>query len=126
MANQEKAASNFFDDILGGGAEKRTIEYRGQKKDVWFRGITGAERIKLLEGQVMDAGGEGKPSFKIDLGKSAENNARLVQFSTVDENGKQVFESIGDVKKMPDDLIALLYKEASSINKEGDGEPGKG
>lgn len=125
MANQEKSASNFFDDIVGNGPEKRTIDYRGQKKDVWFRRITGAERISLLEGQVMESSGEGRPSFKIDLAKSAEKNAKLIQFSTVDEFGAQVFDSIGAVKKMPDDLLTLLYKEANDVNKEGDGEPGK-
>lgn len=110
--------SNYYSDLLGDGPEMRTIDYRGRSKDVWFRRINGAERIQLLQGQTMQAGGEGKPSFKIDLADSAERNAKLIFFSNVDEQGKAVFKNVGEVKALPDDLIAVLYKHASEVNQE--------
>lgn len=123
MSNQQ--SSSFFNDLLGDGPEERTITYRGREKVCHFRRITGAERIHLLQGQTMQAGGEGKPSFKIDLADSAERNAKLVTFSLCDAAGKPIYKNYQDVKSLPDDLIAVLYKHASEINAEAEGEEGK-
>lgn len=117
----------FYDDILNGELEKRDFTYNGKQKTTFFRKVSGAERIELLRGQTMQAGGGNeKPTFSIDLADSAERNAKLIAFSNVDGDGKQIFANGAEVKKLPDDLISILYKFASEVNKEEMDEAGKG
>lgn len=116
---------NPFDEFLHDGPERREITYRGKEKVVYFRRITGEERIALLKGQKMQTGGDGKPSMMIDLADSAERTAKLVWFSCCDESGKGVFKNVGEVKALPDDLINLLNTHASEVNSEDAEEPGK-
>lgn len=123
MSNDK--ASKYYDDIIDGEAESRTFTYRGKEKTVFFRRITGGERIALLRGQKMQAGGDSKPTFSIDLADSAERNALLIAYSNVDETGKPVFSGAEAVKKLPDDLITILHKFASEVNAEEIDEAGK-
>lgn len=123
MSNDKKCT--FYDDIIDGEAESKTFTYRGKEKTAFFRRITGGERITLLRGQKMQAGGDAKPSFTIDLAESAERNALLIAYSNVDAEGKPVFSGAEAVKKLPDDLITILYGFAAEVNKEVIEEAGK-
>jgi len=123
MSNDKKCT--FYDDIIDNEAESKTFTYRGKEKTAFFRRINGAERITLLRGQKMQAGGDSKPSFTIDLAESAERNALLIAYSNVDAEGKPVFSGAEAVKKLPDDLITILYGFAAEVNKEVIEEAGK-
>ena len=111
--------TDYFSDLLAGqGPVAREVEYRGNKKTVHFRRITAGERVKLAAGQKIAYGGDKRGSMEMDLGDVAKNRHLLVQFSVVKENGAQVFDSLADVQKLPEDLVEALHKHAEAVNEE--------
>lgn len=109
----------YFDELTEGDVPvARTVTYRGKEKQVWFRRITGAERLALTKGQMLKVG-DGKGSTELDLGMMNANRHLLVRFSCVTEEGKQVFNGLPEVQKLPAALVDELANHAQSVN-DGD------
>lgn len=106
----------------------REITYNGQTKTVWFKRITGGERLKLNRGQMMTASGGGgersQASMQMDLGDVTERKLMLIAFSNCDEDGNKIFRNAEQVRDLEDPLIEALHKHAAEINNE-DGDEGK-
>jgi hypothetical protein len=117
--------NNYFADLLEAEQpQSRTISRDGKEQTVYFRRITAAERVKLLRGQRVHVGGENKNTMDLDIGDLAMNRHLLVLYSTVKEDGKQVFRNIEAVQALPDWLVSQLAKFADEVNKDED-EAGK-
>lgn len=109
--------NDYFADLLEGeGPQKRTVEHKGKTKDVYFRRITGAERVKLARGQRVKVGTDN--TMDLDISDMLINRHQLVQFCNVTEDGKQVFARVEDVQALPDWLVTQLAKHADDVNKD--------
>lgn len=121
-------SNDFFADIIDTAPIEREITYRGKTKTVWFRRLEAGERLDLLRGMRYQAAnsadgkkkGTGSTSFEMDLGEQEERKHKLVAFCVVDERGERVFKNPAEVRKKPDDLVSLLYAEATAVNDSGD------
>lgn len=108
----------YFDDLIEGvGPVEKVLEYNGKSKPVFFRRITALERVKLARGQKVSVG-DGKGTTELDLGELAANRHMLVLFATITEDGKQVFNGLPEVQKLPDDLVGKLAVLAQEANDD--------
>lgn len=123
MSNEQNKPADYFADLLENeGPQAREIVRGDKKQTVYFRRITGAERVKLTKGKRVQVGDHN--TMDVDMGDLLVNRHQLVQFSTVTESGVQVFRRIEDVQAQPDWLVNQLAKFADEVNKDED-EAGK-
>lgn len=110
--------SKYFEDLVSNEPVERTVEHDGKSKTVWFRKINAGERLKLARGQRVTLGDQNTSKTEIDIGDLTTRQHMLVQFSVVDENGKNVFQNVTDVQKLPNQLVDKLYQFAEDVNRE--------
>ena len=111
--------NDYFADLLESDApQARPIEHAGKTKTVYFRRITGAERVKLLAGKRVNVGDCN--TMDLDLADVLRNRHQLVQFSACQEDGKPLFKSLEEVQALPDWLLTALAEHADDVNKDED------
>lgn len=120
--------NSFFSDIAKTRQIHAELNYRGSKKDVWFRPLTAAERAELSRGQKIRLKTEDGPqtpdqrTVEVDAHDIIMRTHKFLAFCCVDERGKQVFKNANDVGQLPEDLVSALNVLANE--KLGDEDPG--
>lgn len=121
--------NSFFSDIAKTRQIPAVLDYRGQKKDVWFRPLTAAERAELSRGQKIrlkndDAqqSADQRQIVEVDAHDIIMRTHKFLAFCCVDERGKQVFKNANEVGQLPEDLVSALNMLANE--KLGDEDPG--
>lgn len=115
--------NDYFADLLeDDGPQPKEIERGGKKKTVYFRRITGAERIKLLAGKRVNVGD--KNTMDLDLADVLRNRHQLVHFSACRQDGSPLFQTLEEVQALPDWLLNAMAEHADAVNKDED-EAGK-
>lgn len=106
--------NNYFADLLEGDAlVERHVEHNGKRKPVYFRRLTGAERVRMLAGRCVNVGE--RNSMDVDLADMLRNRHQLVHFSACKEDGSPLFATLAEVQALPDWLsvqLATLAEEA--------------
>lgn len=116
--------SDYYSDLIDTAPVARELKYRGKKKTVYFRRVDAGQRLKLVAGQKMAFGGDGKRgSIEMDMGDISRNRHQLVHFTNVTEDGAQVFKSLAEVQSLPDSLVAALALLADEVNKDEEDAP---
>lgn len=134
MATNTDKVKEFFADFSDDGPQERELEVHGKRKPVWLRKLTAGEAMKINAGTVLKFERHGDPTnagkqtttTETDLGAQSEKNALLVQFTFVWADGTQMFDNLGQVRKLEGDVFDALVKLASEFNKGGDEDAGKG
>lgn len=134
MATNTDKIKEFFADFSDDGPQERELQVHGKTKPVWLRKLTAGEAMKINAGTVLKFERTGDPTnaskqtttSETDLGVQAEKNALLVQFTFVWSDGAQMFDNIGQVRKLDGDVFDAMVKLAAEFNKGGDEDAGKG
>lgn len=126
MGNKPGQGAAYYADLQSPVIE-REINYNGQTRPVYFKRITGGDRLKLNRGQTMTATGGGggersQASMSMDMGDITERKLMLVAFSNCDEEGNKIFRNAEQVRDLEDQLIELLHKHAEEVNREDTNE----
>jgi hypothetical protein len=109
---------NFYDDMVQVSVIPRELEYRGQKKTVYFRQLTAGQRIQISRGQRMTVGSKSREEgVEVDVGESLERTHKFLAFANVDAQGNPVFKSHKEVQELPEDLVAELQRLADDALK---------
>ncbi len=115
--------NDYFADLLASdGPVQKTITRGDKTQVVYFRRITGAERVRLLAGKRVNVGD--RNTMDLDLSDVLRNRHQLVQFSACTEDGSPLFQSLADVQALPDWLLGELAVHADAVNQDED-EAGK-
>ena len=105
-----------------GNTIEKTLKYRGDESQVFFRELTGGEALELSKGQkaqhVQHAGDAATVTMEIDMGERLEGNMRLTFFTLVTADGKQVFTSWGAFIREKQSKILALQKLAADAQRE--------
>jgi hypothetical protein len=97
----------------------KQYRYKGEERVAHFREMTVADSQKLLKGQVIGVGEDGKPTIQMDLAKEYERSLLLVTMTLVEEDGvTPVYGSAKPITKEPASLVATLIKLAKEAEAE--------
>lgn len=101
---------------------RKAYRYKGEERVAFFRELTVADSQKLLKGQVVGVGEDGKPTVQLDIGREYERSLLLVTLTLVDEDGNTVYGTGKPIAKEPASLVGILIKLAKEAEAEyGDG-----
>lgn len=113
----------FYDGLIKEEIFEKELDYKGQKKTVYFKRLTAGERINLSRGQKMLVGNKSKEhGVEVDLGEFLERTHRYLLMCNVDSEGKRIFKKIEEVQALPEDLVSALQKLADEALVEKDQE----
>lgn len=112
--------SDFLSRIAAEAAKPipREVTILGQTDTVHFKLMTAAQRHALLSGQSFQVRKGDSPLITVDLGRTESEKQQLVHFCVCDDQGRQFYKSVEDVKKLPHPVLEELAKHAQSVNKD--------
>ena len=96
---------------------EKTLKYGGTETTVFFKELTGGDKLQLARGQKFTTTKEGG-SFEVDLGDQLERGYKLVQLTLVNDGGKKVYSSINDLLKEPSKKLKALVDLANEVHRE--------
>lgn len=115
---------SYYEDLIDTAPISRELKYAGKTRRIYFTRLEAGQRLKLVAGQKMSFGSDGKRgSMDMDMGDVSRNRHMLVQFTNVTEEGKPVFKSLAEVQALPDTLVAELARHADEVNNDEDDAP---
>ena len=100
---------------------ERELKWGGRTETVYFREMTGADQLALVEGQTY-RGNPKKGEIEVDVSASLKGNHKLLLLTLVDESGKAVYTSLKQVQAEPSKKLKALTALANEVHKEDDDE----
>lgn len=102
---------------------QRELKWGGKTETVFFREMTGADQLALVEGQTY-RGNPKKGEVEVDVSVSLKGNYKLLLLTLVDESGNPVYGSLKQVQAEPSKKLKALTALANEVHKDEDEEPG--
>lgn len=102
----------------------KTIRTRNGEEEVYFKPVTGGQRLRMTRGQKATRDEDGKARIEIDLGDQLERDHLLVHFTCCDASGRSVYPSVQAVQNIDDQRLAKLIAAAREADAEFQAEPG--
>ncbi len=101
---------------------KRELEWTtfgGEKKTetVYFRELTAANTLKLVEGQKY-RGNPKKGDVEVDITSNVRAQQLLVQMTLVNEDGERIYPTPQSMEKVPARKLVALQKLAAEVHKD--------
>jgi hypothetical protein len=96
---------------------ERTVCWDGKEALGYFRRISAAERMQLVQGQRV-ATKNGQAEIEVDLGANEGTKHKMVFFSACNQDGTRAFASVKEVAALPGSLVHALYKHSADVNKD--------
>lgn len=93
--------------------------FGGEKKTetVHFRELTGADTLKLVEGQKY-RGNPKKGDVEVDITSNVRAQQMLVQLTLVNEDGERIYPTPESMKKISARKLVALQKLAAEVHKD--------
>jgi len=114
--------SDFLTGIIeASGPIARDVTINGQTGPVYFRYLTGEQRLQLTKGKRFSVKKGENPTIEIDLGDNETEKHKLILFCVVTQDGKPRFKDANEVKALAGHVIDALYLVAQAVNKEASG-----
>lgn len=101
---------------------EKQVTINGQSGPVYFKPLTGFQRLQLVKGRRYAMRDGKTPEITIDLEENETSQHMVVQFCVCHPSGEARFRNLEEVRKLPAHILAALYKAASEVNKEVLGE----
>lgn len=100
---------------------ERELKWGGKTETVYFREMTGADQLALVEGQTYK-GNPKKGEFEIDVAVNLRSSHKLLQMTLVTAEGKPVYPSLKNVQAEPARKLKALIALANDVHKDDDAE----
>ncbi len=98
---------------------ERELKWCGNTETVFFRELTGADQLALVEGQTY-RGNPKKGEFEIDVALNMKSSHKLLQMTLVKSDGNQVYANLKQVAAEPAKKLKALIALANEVHKDED------
>lgn len=103
---------------------ERELKWGGKTETVYFREMTGADQLALVDGQTYK-GNPKKGEFEIDVSMNMKSSHKLLQMTLVTADGKPVYANLKQVAAEPARKLKALVALANDVHKDDETEEGE-